>query len=116
MKNELTKAFQDGQEVAKSYEIDYSKSEAIANCRREYTHTKTEDLENGCPLHRAIHSGCFECSYTDIIGYCVFPIAIDEEIEAGRARPLSHSHSWPERDAFYEAIRQKAAFKAVDKR
>jgi hypothetical protein len=77
---------------------------STANSKREYTHTRTEDLDDGCPIGGLIPSYCRTCEYTDIIGYCCYPVDINTEISAGRARPLIHNHEWPERQACYEAI------------
>ena len=40
-----------------------------------------------CPIKRQVPSGCHPCEYTDLVGRCAFPLAIDELIKDGKARP-----------------------------
>jgi len=84
--------------------ISLKKATETLRGKREYTHTLTEDLIDGCPIGGALQSSCWTCDYTDIIGYCCYPVDINAEIAAGRARPLLHDYEWSERQAHYEAI------------
>lgn len=89
------------------------KAEALAKAKREYQHTSLKDL-TCCPIGRDF-THCIGCNFTDIVGYCAYPIDIQTEIEAGRARPLRISYHWPERDADY-ALREKNRVEVLKQR
>lgn len=96
--------------------------EEIAARKRDYTHTRCEDLEGGCPIGHTLNKehthceACFTCEHTDRVGFCVHPVNIDNEIKEGRARPLFHNPSFPELEAHYKLMGEARAFRAVDKR
>jgi hypothetical protein len=115
-KDELDAMIKTGVQIVKEAELDTHKADEMAAAKTEYTHTRTEDLENGCPLGFSPPHACFDCDYTDIIGYCVHPINIQKEIGEGRALPLHHNPTIPE--VAEDRKRQVAAriFKEVDKR
>lgn len=92
-------------------------SDEIAATKNEYTHTRTEDLTDGCPIgNHGIPDACFDCTYTDRVGYCVHPVDIDTEIKAGRAKPMYHNPMVPEVIANRKLLAEARAFRAVDKR
>jgi hypothetical protein len=91
-------------------------AEEIARSKKEYTHTKINELADGCPIGQSIPHACFDCTYTDIIGMCVHPIDIQTEIFAGRAQPMRHDPSFPELEADRKRQAEARAFRAVDKR
>ena len=89
----------------------------IAATKNEYTHTRTEDLTDGCPIgNHGIPDACFDCGYTDRVGFCVHPVDIDTEIRAGRAKPMNHDPIVPEVVADIKQRAYNLAFRAVDKR
>ena len=104
--------FSDAEELIKGKLI--RSGDDLARTKREHTHTQLEHLDHGCPINRALPSGCFICGYTDIVGYCCYPTNIEAEIEAGRAQPLRHDYDWPERTAHYAAIAARARGKRSD--
>ena len=116
-KDELDAMIKTGKKVVKEMQVDTRRADEIAAAKREYTHTRTEDLADGCPKgHNNIPDACFDCGYTDRIGFCAHPVNIDEEIRAGRALPMKHDQTVPE--VVEDRKRQVAAFafRAVDKR
>jgi hypothetical protein len=116
-KDDLNKLVKTGEQIVKEMQVDTRRADEIAAAKREYTHTRTEDLTDGCPIgnHR-IPDACFDCDYTDRVGFCVHPVNINEEIKAGRALPMKHDPTVPE--VVEDRKRQVAAFafRAVDKR
>lgn len=98
IKEQVREVIKTGEQIKHDKDT-FSRSESaeeMAKRKKQYTHTKTEDLENGCPIGRLISSGCFDCDYTDIIGYCVYPVKINVEIAEGRALPIYRDPTVPE--------------------
>jgi hypothetical protein len=100
---------------------DAMKAEKICASKKEYSHTKTDDLEK-CPIGKG-NMYCIECDFTDIIGYCCHPIDIQTEIKMGRAQPLRPNFHWAARDKNFAEresdhlhIAEKYAFRKVDRR
>ena len=114
MTDELIKT---GEQIVKEMQLDTRRADGIAAKKREYTHTRLEDLTDGCPIgNHGIPDACFDCTYTDRIGFCVHPVDIDTEIRAGRALPMYHDPIVPEVVADRKRQVAAFAFRAVDKR
>ena len=88
-----------------------SRAEKLAAGKDTVAHVLV-DREH-CPTK---HFNCISCEYTDRIGYCCYPVNIQEEIKAGLARPMPHDWNFPERDQDLQLRAEALAFRDVDRR
>jgi hypothetical protein len=83
------KSFKTGiavQEFRKDWWVS-EKAAEIERSKTVYPHISLKKLPGGkCPIGNGF-SSCITCDFTDKIGVCCYPVDIQEEITAGRARP-----------------------------
>jgi hypothetical protein len=90
----------------------------MAAARKVYPYKAFDDPSIDCPYDQIGEGrlGCPTCNYTDKIGICYYPVKIEDEIAAGRARPTIVDVLWPELEEDLKLRACSLAFRDVDRR